>query len=268
MSYSFEFITYEKLCSIIISIIVVAAIFLTEKIVKRLITRFSEKAGLKKHLENILTLVSRIVIYSAGIAIILELWGLPIEWFIGVSALSGAALGFASVQTIGNLLAGFYIMVTKPFEVDDYVKIGGSEGEVREITLNYVKIFTPTYTTIEIPNRVVLNSTILHCMSGDSIDYSFTMSFAGKVYTASWVSLTDLLEKIVEPTIEEFWEKYREDLSKKPEASVLKVEYVSRTLTIRMFIPKGKANLLYGLQPELQEMILKRLDDFREESGK
>lgn len=108
MSFPFEFITYEKLCSIIISVIVVAAIFLTEKIVKRLITRFSERAGLKKHLENILTLVSRIVIYSAGIAIILEIWGLPIEWFIGVSALSGAALGFASMQTIGNLLAGFY----------------------------------------------------------------------------------------------------------------------------------------------------------------
>ena len=129
MSFPFEFITYENLSSIIISLIVVAAIFLTETIVKRLITRFSERAGLKKHLENILTLVSRIVIYSAGIAIILELWGLPIEWFIGVSALSGAAIGFASVQTIGNLLAGFYIMVTKPFEVDDYVKIGGSARE-------------------------------------------------------------------------------------------------------------------------------------------
>jgi len=73
-------------------------------------------------------LLSRIVIYSAGIAIILELWGLPAEWFIGVSALSGAAIGFASTQTIGNLLAGFCIMVTRPFEVDDYVKIGGSEG--------------------------------------------------------------------------------------------------------------------------------------------
>lgn len=268
MSFPFEFITYENLYSIIISLIAVAAIFLTETIVKRLITRFSERAGLKKHLENILTLVSRIVIYSAGVAIILELWGLPAEWFISVSALSGAAIGFASTQTIGNLLAGFYIMVARPFEVDDYVKIGSSEGEVREITLNYVKIFTPTYTTIEIPNRVVLNSTILHCMSGDSIDYSFPISFAGKVYTESWVSLTDLLEKIVEPAIEEFWEKYGEDLSKKPEASVFNVEFLSRTLTIRMFFPKGKANLLYELRPELQKAILKRLDDFREESGK
>ena len=269
MSFHFEYFGYEEIYSIITSLIVVAAIFLLEKILKKLITRFSERTGLKKHLGNILSLVSRIVIYLAGIAIILEIWGLPTEWFIGVSALSGAALGFASSQTIGNLLAGLYIMVTKPFEVDDYVKIGGSEGEVREITLNYVKIFTPTYTTIEIPNRVILNSTIIRCMSGDSIDYSFPMSFAGKVYTASWVSLTDLLENIVEPAIEEFWEKHGEDLSKKPEslpkpeAYVTDVAFLSRTLTMRMFFPKGEANLLYGLRPELQKMILERLDDFR-----
>jgi len=267
MSFPFELLNYEKVHSIIVSLIVVAAIILTEKVFKRLVNRFSERAGLKKHLENILALSSRVVIYSAGIAIILEIWGLPTEWFIGVSALSGAAIGFASTQTIGNLLAGLYIMVTRPFEVYDYVKIGGSEGEVREITLNYVKIFTPTYTTIEIPNRVVLNSTILRCMSGDSIDYSFPMSFAGKVYTASWVSLTDLLEKIVEPAIEEFWEKYGEDLSKKPEVSVFNVEFLSRTLTIRMFFPKGEANLLYNLRPELQKMILERLDEFRKEGG-
>ena len=271
MSFSFDYFGYEEIYSIIASLIVVVAIFLLEKIFKKLITRFSERTGLKKHLGNILSLVSRIVIYSAGIAIILEIWGLPTEWFIGVSALSGAALGFASSQTIGNLLAGLYIMVTKPFEVDDYVKIGGSEGEVREITLNYVKIFTPTYKTIEIPNRVILNSTIIRCMSGDSIDYSFTMSFAGKVYTASWVSLTDLLENIVEPAIEDFWEKHKKDLSKKleslpkPEASVIDIAFLSRTLMIRMFIPKGKVDLLYCLRPELQKMILERLDDFREE---
>jgi hypothetical protein len=269
MSFPFENFGYEELYSIITSLIVVAAIFLFEKLLKKLITRFSERIGLKKHLENILSLVSRIVIYSGGIAILLEIWGLPTEWFIGVSALSGAALGFASTQTISNLLAGLYIMVTKPFEVYDYVKIGSFEGEVREITLNYVEIFTPTYTTTEIPNRVVLNSTIISCMSDGSIDYSFPMSFAGKVYTESWVSLTDLLEKIVEPAIDEFWEKHKKDLSKNPEslpkpiASVTDIAFLSRTLMIRMFIPKGKVDLLYCLRPELQKMILGRLDDFR-----
>ena len=268
MSYPFkEIFTYEKLYSIILSFIVVVAIFLTERLLKRVITRFSQRAELKKHLENILALVARIVIYSTGITIILEIWGLPTEWFISVSALSGAAIGFASTQTIGNLLAGIYIMISRPFEVDDYVKIGGSEGEIREITLNYVKIYTPTYTIIKIPNRVVLNSTIHRCMSNDSIDYSFPMSFAGKVYTASWVSSTDLFKKIVEPAIEEFWARYREVLPREPEFSVSEVAFLNRTLMIRTFFPKGKAKLLYELRPELQKMLLKRLDDFRTEKG-
>lgn len=263
MSSLLEFFTYERLYSIIISLIVVAAIFIMEALVKRVITRFSQRAELKKHLENILKLVSRILIYSAGITVILELWGLPTEWFISVSALSGAAIGFASTQTIGNFLAGLYIMVTRPFEVDDYVKIGDSEGEVREITLNYVKIYDPHYRMIEIPNRVALNSTILSCTSGDLIDYSFPMSFAGKVYAASWVPLKDLYREIVEPAIEEFWTKYGEFLPKKLEFTVSEVSFLNRTLMIRMFFPKGKAALLYDLQPELQRMILKRLDDFR-----
>lgn len=265
MSFPLKFIAYDTVYLIIISVIVVAGILITEKLVKRLITRFSQRTALKKHLVNILFFISRIVIYSAGLTLILDLWGLPTEWFMGVSALGGAAIGFASTQTIGNFLAGLYIMITRPFEVDDYVKIGGSEGEVREITLNYVKIFTPTYTITEIPNRVVLNSTILRCMSGDSIDYSFPMSFAGRVYTASWVPLSDLIDKIVEPSIEEFYTEYGRNLSRKPEYSVSDVAFLNRTLMIRMFLPKGKAKILYDTQPELQRMILKRLDVFRME---
>ena len=157
-------------------------------------------------------------------------------------------------------------MISRPFEVDDYVKIGGSEGEIREITLNYVKIYTPTYAIIKIPNRVVLNSTIHRCMSNDSIDYSFSMSFAGKVYTASWVSSTDLFKSIIEPVIEDFWLKYSEILPKKPEYSVSEVSFLNRTLIIRLFFKKGEAKLLFDLKSKLQKMLLQRLDNFRTEN--
>jgi small conductance mechanosensitive channel len=265
LSFSFDLIKYKEIYSIIISVIVVIAIFLVEKFSKTLITRFSKRIELKKHLENILKLVSRIIVYSVGITILLEIWGLPTEWFLSVSALSGAAIGFASTQTIGNLLAGLYIMVSKPFEVYDYVKIGDREGEVREITLNYVKILTPTFTTIEIPNRVVLNSIIDLRVSDELIDYSFPMSFAGKVYATSWIPLTDLLEKIINPTLEMFWESHNNVLSKIPEVSVSELAFLSRTLRIRMFLPKGKADRLYNLRPELQKMILNRLDEYRKD---
>lgn len=258
-----DLVTDERLFSIVLSIAAVGVVFLAERLVRRVVTRFSRRIGLRKHLENLFKLVLRILIYSVGIIVVLEIWGLPTEWFLSVSALGGAAIGFASTQTLGNLLAGLYIMVSRPFEVNDYVKIGGSEGEVSEITLNYVKLYTPTYTTVEIPNSVVLNSTIQRYMSDGVIDYSFTMSLAGKVYEASWVSVADLFEEIVEPTLEEFWRRHGDVLPRRPEASLSEVAFLNRSVMVRVFFPKGQAKLLFDLLPELQMMILSRLDEYR-----
>ncbi len=248
---------------LVISLIVLVVVFVVERVVKKGVRRFCSRSGLEKHIENMLSLASRIVIYSVGVTFILGLWGLPIEWFISVSALSGAAIGFASTQTIGNFLAGLYIMITKPFVVKDYVKIGNTEGEVEEITMNYVKIYTPTYTIIEVPNRVVLNSTIHRLVNEDMIDYSFPVSFAEKIWAAAWLSSTDIFKKILGPTIEEFWERHKKKLPRKPETSVLSIGHMNRTVMIRIFFPKGNAKLLYHLAPELKRMILDRLDEFR-----
>jgi hypothetical protein len=266
MSMLEAFFTYEKLYLAVFSFIVVVAIFLVRWLVNRSITTFSEKAKVERHVQNILRMITNIAIYALGVTVLLQTWGLPTEWFISVSALTGAAVGFASTQTLGNFLAGLYIMVTRPFKVDDYVKIGAVEGEVKEITLNYVEIFTPTYTVMEVPNRTVLNSSITRCMNDDCIDYSFPMSFAGKVYSSSWVHVSDLYKKIVGPAIEAFWEKHGDVLPRKPEASIAQVEFLNRTLMIRAFFPKGQAGRLYELQPELQRMILERLDDYREQT--
>jgi small-conductance mechanosensitive channel len=158
-------------------------------------------------------------------------------------------------------------MVTRPFMVDDYVKIGKAEGEVKEITLNYVKIFTPTYTIMEVPNRVVLNSTIHRLMNNDMIDYSFEVSFAEKIWSSAWLALTDIFKKVLNPTIDEFWAKHRKTLPRKPELSVENIGHMKKTVMIRIFFPKGSAKLLYNLQGELKKMILYRLDELREKSN-
>ncbi len=264
MSLPFEdFFTLENLYLITVSFVVIVVVFIAEGIVKKAIRRFTSRTGLEKHIENMLRLLSRIILYSVGIAFILGLWGLPTEWFVSVSALSGAAIGFASTQTVGNFLAGLYIMVSRPFVVNDYVRIGETEGEVREITLNYVKIYASTYTIIEVPNTVVLNSTIHRLMGDGMIDYSFPISFPEKIWASAWVSSTDLFEKILEPAVEGFWDENKESLPRKPELSVSSIGRMERVVTVRTFFPKGKAKLLYDLQPELQRMILDRLDEFR-----
>jgi len=247
------FLTTDNLVLAGIALVIVAVTFVLDKLIRRAISRYGKRIDLEPHAVNILKLIARIIVFAAGLVAILGLFGASTDWFLGISALTGAAIGFASTQTVGNFLAGLYLMVSRPFMVRDYVKIGDVEGEVREITINYTKIYTPTYNITEIPNRKVLDSIILN-YSGkkDIIDYSFQMGFPH----LENITNEELMEECIKPTIEKFYKKHKDMLSRKPEASMSKMDRLGRAFMIRMFFPEGKVNKFYDLQPELMQDIV------------
>ena len=255
-----DFLTQETLLLIAAGLVIVIVVLVADRLVRRAISRYSKRLKLEPHVENIFKLTARIIIFAVGVIAFLSLFGMPTEWFIGVSALTGAAIGFASTQTVGNFLAGLYIMMSRPFMVRDYVKIGDVEGEVREITINYTKIYTPTYNITEIPNRKVLDSTILN-YSGkrNIIDYSFQMGFPH----LENVTNKELIEECIAPVLEKFHTKYKDLLTRKPELSMFKMDRLERGFLIRMFFPEGKINTFYDIQPELMQNIVNSWDAYR-----
>lgn len=258
-------LSMENLWLLVGGAIVVIVMFVADRIVRKAVARYSRRLKLEEHVENILKLTARIVIVAAGLVALLSIFGMPTEWFVGVSALTGAAIGFASTQTVGNFLAGLYIMISRPFMVRDYVKIGDVVGEVREITINYTKIYTPTYNITEIPNRKVLDSTILN-YSGkrDIIDYSFQIGFPH----LENITNRELIEKCIIPAIETFYNKHQNLLPKKPEASMFKMDRLERGFLIRMFFPEGKIDTFYDTQPELMQNIVNNWDTYKAEKAR
>ena len=253
------FLTMENLLLIATGLIIVIAIFVADKIVRRSISRYSKRSKIEKHVENIFRLTARIIIFAVGVVALLSVFGMPTEWFVGVSALTGAAIGFASTQTVGNFLAGLYIMMSRPFVVRDYVKIGDIEGEVREITINYTKIYTPTYNITEIPNRKVLDSTVLNYSGKRNIlDYSFEMGFPH----SEKVTNRELIDECIVPILGDFYNRYKDVLPKKPEVSMFRMDRLGRGFLVRMFFPEGKINTFYNIQPELMQNIVNRWDAY------
>jgi small-conductance mechanosensitive channel len=245
---------------IVATIIIVVVAFALDKIIRRTISKYGKKGNMDPHAVNVLKLVVRIVVIAGALVSLMILFQVPTDLFFGASALTGTAIGFASTQTLGNFLAGFYIMISKPFMVRDYVKIGDVEGSVKEITINYTKIYTPTYNITEIPNKKVLDSTIIN-YSGkkDIIDYSFKMGFPHMENRTN----KQLIEDCIKPTIEKFFEKYKDILPQKPEASMLTMDRLGREVSIRMFFPEGQINKFYDIQPELMRDIVHCWDKFK-----
>jgi small-conductance mechanosensitive channel len=115
-----------------ILIIAIVAVAL-ERLISRYLTGLAKRIKLEPSTSNNLVLTFRILILIFAVLAISSLGGVQAEWLLSVSAIGGAALGFASQKTVGNFLAGLFLLAAKPFKVGDYVKVGTVEGIVQEI---------------------------------------------------------------------------------------------------------------------------------------
>lgn len=84
------------------------------------------------------------------------------ERLFATSAIGGLVLGLALQDTLGNLFAGLAIQVEKPFRVGDWVKAGGYEGRVAEVTWRATRIRTKSGMFVIIPNSLVSKDTLVN----------------------------------------------------------------------------------------------------------
>jgi len=141
----------------------VIGIYILQRIFQFIITRTVRKtekvsADVANGLKVIIRLVAGILVLYFFIITL----GLPPEVSFALSTFLGAAISFASVQSVQNFIAGFYLLFSRPFDIDDLVKLGNYEGKVVQITLNYTKIQTFDSMFNFIPNRNILSANIVN----------------------------------------------------------------------------------------------------------
>jgi small-conductance mechanosensitive channel len=237
-----------------VAAVALIAIYFSYRTVLGVLKRRGKDLGFEPHVINALRLIVRVVSIIVSSTAILAIFDLPADLFVGTSALLGAALGFGSSQTINNVVAGFYVLLSQPFKVEDYVIIGSLEGQVEEIAINYTSLYTPTFNLLKIPNTQVMNNRILNLTHEGVIKYTFNIGFNYEF------SDEDVMKKIIEPALKEFCDVCGVDDIRCPEAYLEKANRVEKVYLIRMFVSKGEAGLLYRLQPQLMHLIMKNLD--------
>lgn len=95
---------------------------------------------------------------------ILGYFGVETTSFAALVAGAGVAIGAAWSGLLGNFASGIFLLVLRPYQVGDYVSVGGVEGSVVELGL-----FGTTITTGDNVKTVVGNGKI---MGGDIKNYS------------------------------------------------------------------------------------------------
>ena len=114
--------------------------FILAKIIKRIITSAAKRAKLDGNLTSLLARTSSITLIIFGFITALGTLGVNVSALVAGLGLTGFALGFAMKDTISNLISGVLILLYRPFEVGNRIKISGYEGVVISIDLRYTKL--------------------------------------------------------------------------------------------------------------------------------
>lgn len=90
---------------------------------------------------------------------------LPITHTFAHSLLAGAGastliLGFASQQLFKNLISGVFLVVSRPFRINDLIEFQGKQGKVIEINLNSTIIEDVVGNKTIIPSSLILTDKV------------------------------------------------------------------------------------------------------------
>lgn len=108
----------------------------------------------------ILVTSSKYLVYTLGLIIVLDIFGIETASIIALLGAMGLAVGFALKDTLSNIAAGLMLLVLRPFRVKDFIEFGGVSGSVNEINLFTTILETADGIFISAPNSNLWGNSI------------------------------------------------------------------------------------------------------------
>lgn len=108
-------------------------------------------------LQDLLGAVIFLVAVVAAAAYVLQL---PVKGLLATSGVMAIVIGLALQSTLSDVFSGIVLNTTKPYQLDDWISIDGTEGKVVEIDWRATHLLTNKGSTVVIPNSVAAKTKV------------------------------------------------------------------------------------------------------------
>ena len=185
-----KFFESDKLWDLAAVMIKLAVMVLAGLIVLKITLKITRKALDRSSLDVVLyTFIINAIKTVAVIILItmcLGLLGVQMSTIIAVIGAAGAAIALALKDSLANIAGGVMIIVTKPFNRDDYIDIGNVSGKVKDIDLFITTLMTYDNKTITVPNGLVNTSILINHSKEDirRVDCKFNIGYSSDIVLA------------------------------------------------------------------------------------
>lgn len=117
-----------------------------------------------------------IPLYEMGIKLLLLglfiylfflVWGIDATAWVASAGIIGIAIGFASRDTLANLISGVSIVADAPYKIGDYIVLDtGERGVVSNLGIRSTRLITRDDVEVSIPNAVIGSAKIVNESGG------------------------------------------------------------------------------------------------------
>ena len=161
---------FDKGPGLLVKIVIALIIFMIGSYIAKRVHKFisSQAANnprVDQTLGSLAASAAKAVIMLGTILAAVGFLGVKVAAIMSIFAAATLAIGLALEGSMANVAAGLLLLVTRPYDVGDYVELAGQEGEVDDLN-----IFTTTLRTVDnikvmIANGEVRGSTIKNLTS-------------------------------------------------------------------------------------------------------
>lgn len=158
-NHSDDIIRFAK--TVILALIVLAAIKIICVVVKTLITRsFNRFEAMDKSLSYATYVMVRTLIWVVGLLIILDLFGFNTASLLTLLGAAGLTIGLAMKDSLSNISAGIMLLILRPYKQGDYIDCGSVSGSIQQMGMFSTVLKTVDGLFVSAPNSVVFGTPI------------------------------------------------------------------------------------------------------------
>lgn len=163
-----KYFNLERFIPRVIAFLVILAIAIAlTRLVRKSFKKLQSMHKISSIFGTLMRKVLNAIIWIVAAVFILQDFGVDLTPVIAGLGISGVVLGFALQETIASFFSGFIIAVKRPFEIGDYVSIGGTEGTVKTMDIMGVSLATGDNKLITMSNKNVWGSVIINSSALD-----------------------------------------------------------------------------------------------------
>ncbi|AEP31614.1 mechanosensitive ion channel family protein [Brumicola nitratireducens] len=185
--------------NIVVALVVVLAFAIFARLTSRIVSKILHGAFESRQIADLLSAMSKVVVFVAGVFIALEFLGLTgtVTSLLAGAGILGLAIGFAFQDMTENLIAGIAMGIRKPFQIGDVLEAEGVFGTVKSINLRNTVVETFFGQLEIIPNKILFRNIVTnYTTTGERrIEIPVGISYADDVMHAAEVIKSALSEQ-------------------------------------------------------------------------